>query len=360
MRAKIFDMVADGPARPGTPGTPGTPVPPARRAAVWIGTLAGMFLGGVFFFATWGLPPLRLGKVADPEAFAQVVHIEGLDFVLSPFSTAVLALGLEAAIAFFLLLGVRRLWVLVPTALLVVFFMYLNGKAYLGWVNGEAVEEMSCGCFGNLMNRTPKEAFWQDVFLLVPPLLLAFLGRPRHLSPVPVVRIALAGLLTIGTVVFAASAPDLPLSDLVTRLRPGVSVSGLCVGDPNDPPNHYCLADPALASWLTEGEHIVVLADLDDPDFADEVGDRIDEFAEFESDPTAPRILVVFAGLAEDQYEFALKSRAPPFDYVAVPEALIRPLYRRLPRTFVVRDGVVVKTYEGLPPLSKLVLNNEP
>jgi hypothetical protein len=68
----------------------------------------------------------------------------------------------------------------------------------------------------------------------------------------------------------------------------------------------------------------------------------------------------VFAGLAEDQYEFALKSRAPPFDYVAVPEALIRPLYRRLPRTFVVRDGVVVKTYEGLPPLSKLVLNNEP
>lgn len=342
------------------PASPGEPVPASRRVAWWIGTLAGLFLGGVFFVATWGYPPLRLGKIADPEAFAQVIRIEGLDFLLSDFSTAILALGIEAAVAFFLLLNVRRLWVLVPTALLVLFFLVLNGKAYLAWLNGEPVAEMSCGCFGNLMDRNPEEAFWQDFFLLVPPMILAFLGRPRPTSPAPILRIALAGLLTIGSVVFAASAPDLPLSDLATRLKPGVHVAETCVGDPEDPTNYYCLAGPALASWLTEGEHVVVLADLTDEDFVEEVAARIDEFADFAMDPAAPRILVLHSGINDDQFAFELNARAPPFDYLAVPEALIRPLHRRLPRTFVVRDGEVVETHEGLPPMSELDLASAP
>lgn len=337
--------------------SPGPPVPRARGVLVVIGTLAGMFLGAVFFAATWGFPPFRLGKVADPEAFAQVIQIEGLDFLFSPFSTAILAMGIEAAIAFFLLLNVRRLWVLIPTALLVAFFLVLNGKAYLAWINGEAIEEMSCGCFGNLVDRNPEQAFWQDFFLLVPPLLLSFLGRPREGSAAPIARIAVAGLLTIGTVMFSASAPDLPLSDIATRLRPGVEVQDVCVGDEDDPSNYYCLAGDALAAWLTEGEHVVVLADLKDEDFSDEVAERIDEFAEFAADFEAPRILVLHGGQVDDQYAFEFQSRAPPFDYLATPQTLLRPLYRRLPRTFVVRDGVVTATYEGLPPLADLELD---
>jgi len=342
------------------PSSPGPPPSLSRQFAVWVGSLAGLFLGGVFFVATWGLPPLRLGKVADPEAFAQVLTIEGLDFALSPFSTAILALGIEAAVAFFLLLGVRRLWVLLPTAALVLFFLTLNGKAYWAWSNGEALKEVSCGCFGNLMDRTPAQAFWQDFALLVPPLLLAFLGRAREGTHVPVVRIALAGLLTIGTVVFAAAAPDLPLSDLATRLRPGLDVAKLCVGSEDDPANYYCLGGPELAPWLTEGEHVVILADLSDEDFSDDVADRIDEIMAFATDADAPRILVVHAGSMDDKYAFEFASRAPPFSYVSVPGQMIRPLYRRLPRTFIVRDGRVTATYEGLPSFAKLALNRTP
>jgi hypothetical protein len=342
------------------PPTPGETLPGPRRGAVWLGTLAGLFLGGVFFVATWGYPPFRLGKVADPEAFAQVIRIEGLDFAFSSFSTAILALGIEAAVAFFLLLGVRRLWVLLPTAGLVAFFLFINGKAYYNWKMGGDVAEMSCGCFGNLVDRNPEQAFWQDFFLLVPPLLLAFLGRPRPGTPAPTVRIAVAGLLTVGTVVFSASAPDLALSDLATRLRPGVNVERLCVGDAEDPSNYYCLAGPALAPGLTEGKHVVILADLSDEDFREDVADRSEEILEFAMQPDAPQLLVVHAGSPEDQTAFQWAAKAPPFEYLVVPEALLRPLHRRLPRTFVVRDGEVTSTYEGLPRLADLAVAGSP
>jgi hypothetical protein len=40
----------------------------------------------------------------------------------------------------------------------------------------------------------------------------------------------------------------------------------------------------------------------------------------------------------------------PRFEVVEAPEPLLRPLYRRLPRSFRVEDGQVVETFSGLPP----------
>ena len=39
-----------------------------------------------------------------------------------------------------------------------------------------AVGAESCGCFGDLITRTPAEAFWQDLVLLLPPLLSPYLA----------------------------------------------------------------------------------------------------------------------------------------------------------------------------------------
>src|ERR1700730_17925778 len=90
---------------------------------------------------------------------------------------ALLALMFEAGIGLALLLGVRRLWVLVPALLLAAFFVSLTGRSY--WLAAHGVKDAaaSCGCFGNLVQRSPAEAFWQDALMLVPAARLARRGR---------------------------------------------------------------------------------------------------------------------------------------------------------------------------------------
>jgi hypothetical protein len=43
----------------------------------------------------------------------------------------------------------------------------------------------------------------------------------------------------------------------------------------------------------------------------------------------------------------------PTFKIVEAPPELLRPLYRRLPRSFAVQDGRVTATFSGLPPLPR-------
>ena len=197
-----------------------------------VGTLAGLFLGGVFLYAVWG-------KALDISAFAESIQLEGLGFWLSADVLAYLVIALEAAIGMALLLDMRRLWVLIPTAALALFFTYLNGKVYVDWLNGVAPATASCGCFGHLLDRNPEEAFWQDTLLMVPPLLLAFLGRPR--GPFPRRRFVVGAVTALAAAVFAWKAPDLPLDDVATRLKPGAQVAEVCVGSGKD---RTCLAGP--------------------------------------------------------------------------------------------------------------------
>src|SRR6202034_2155325 len=111
--------------------------------------------------------------------------------------------------------------------------------------------------FGNLLQRSPAEAFWQDLALLLPALVLAFRGRDRTQRSWPPLRTALVGLALIAVPVFAWRAPELPLDDLATRLAPGVRVSKLCAGG-----GSVCL--DGVAPKLLQGNHLVVLDDLDD------------------------------------------------------------------------------------------------
>ena len=51
---------------------------------------------------------------------------------------------------------------------------------------------------------------------------------------------------------------------------------------------------------------------------------------------------------------------APSFPIVETPGAILKPLYRRLPRSCVVQDGRVLRTYPGLPPLKPLATASVP
>ncbi|MFV1959276.1 MAG: MauE/DoxX family redox-associated membrane protein [Planctomycetota bacterium] len=325
------------------------PIPGRPGWTAVLGSLGGVFLGGVLLLAVWG-------KMLDPVAFTEVIEIEGLAFLVPARIVAAFAVTLEAFLGFALLLNVRRLWVLVPTAVLAAFFLFLTGRAYVATLHGHPPATTSCGCFGNLMDRTPAEAFWQDFLLLVPPLLLAFLGRPWGRPRVPPIRGVLVAFLTASVLTMTWMAPALPLDDLATRLSPGVHVKDLCAGEGED---RLCLGGEAMAWQLTTGEHVVVIADLKDPAFVEEVSERLEEFLDFQGDALDPRILVLYSGTKDDSSEFAFRSRSPPFNYQEAPRALLRPLYRRLPRTFVVRDGVVTQTFDGLPPLGEFSLSDE-
>jgi uncharacterized membrane protein YphA (DoxX/SURF4 family) len=305
------------------------------RALWWVGTFAGAFLGCVLLFAVWA-------KALDPGAFADQIRLEKLDFLLSAQAVALIALALETGLGLALILGVRRKWVLVPSVLLVAFFLFLTGRAWWLAAHGLRSEAESCGCFGNLVQRTPSEAFWQDLLLLVPPLLLAFLGRERRAPLFPPLRTAVAVIGALAVMGFAWKAPELPLDDLATRLSPGVQVEGICAGPEGE---RVCL--DAIVPELREGEHMVVMAKLDDPDLAKAV-DALNAYAGKAGNPT----LWVLAATTPEELRAFFWKWGPSFEIRETPPELLRPLYRRLPRSFVVKDGRVIRTFKGMPPLA--------
>ncbi|MCB1058365.1 MAG: hypothetical protein KDD11_22925 [Acidobacteria bacterium] len=302
-----------------------------------LGLAGGMFLGAVLLVAAWG-------KILDPAAFARQITLEGLDFLLPAGAVAVLALALEVGLGSALLLGLRRLWVLVPTALLVLFFVGLTGRAYWLTAHGLRDPAESCGCFGNLVQRSPAEAFWQDLLLLVPPLLLAFVAPSWGSRRGVRARSLVAAVLTIAGLVFAWKAPELPLDDLATRLKPGVAVSDLCIGDGAE---RVCL--DMVVPELDQGSHVVVLADLDAEGFTSSV-DALNDYVFAGEGPT----LWVLSSADQARLRRFFFERAPSFEIREAPGPLMQPLYRRLPRSFEVVDGRVVRTYPGLPPLDRL------
>ena len=189
------------------------------------------------------------------------------------------------------------------------------------------------------MERTPAEAFWQDLLLMVPALLLAFIGRSSK-SEYPRLRMVFIAVAVIAGLLFAWRAPNLPLDNLATRLKPGVETLNLCSGRDGQ---RVCL--DLIIPELNSGEHWVVLTDLDEEFSAAVPALNEHLFEQFE-----PRIWALVAVESETLTAFTW-SAGPAFEVREAPPALLRSLYRRLPRSFLVKDGTVTATYDGLPPL---------
>lgn len=315
--------------------------------AAWryaLGTLGGVFLGAVFLVATWA-------KVLDPQAFAEQISREGLDFLVPAPALALFALALEAFLGGALVLGVRKNFILWPMTVLVVFFLFLTGRTYWQDLQGTLpADTPSCGCFGNLVERTPAEAFWQDLLLMVPALVLAFLGRRREpFGPwrandgLPLRRLAAVTVLAVAILFVGWKAPELPLDDLATRLRPGIDPLALCVGQGE---TETCM--DAVLPELGEGKHVVVLAELD----GEELLGAVETLNDFHLAGGKPSLWVVTSATEEQLFEFRF-GHGPAFEIREAPPALLAPLYRRLPRSFYVEAGEVKETWSGLPPLER-------
>ncbi len=316
--------------------------PPAWKR--WLGAAGAFVLGAVLLVAAWA-------KALDPDAFAEQIRIEGLEWGLSAAALAVLFVALEAGLGTALVLGMRRLWVLAPAAAMVALFVFLTARTYWRFEQGLIDETSACGCFGNLVSRTPEEALKQDLLLLVPPLALAFLGRGG--GGWPKRRLAVALVAAAGFGLLAWRAPDLPLDNLATRLKPGAEVRAFCAGSESEASTRICL--DALVPELEEGEHLVVISEL---------GDEALEAAMPELNARAgraegPRLWLLTPSGEEERRLFFWRA-GPRFEVRETPQALLRPLYRKLPRSFRVEDGRVTETWPGLPETTPTPVPAEP
>jgi hypothetical protein len=105
-----------------------------------------------------------------------------------------------------------------------------------------------------------------------------------------------------------------------------------------------------LVPDLDKGEHLVVLADLDDP----ALGKAVPALNDYAQQPGGATVWLLATAPPKDQRAFFWKW-GPAFKVIETPEALMRPLYRRLPRSFRVKDGRVTATFAGLPPAAGAV-----
>jgi uncharacterized membrane protein YphA (DoxX/SURF4 family) len=334
-----------------------TSVATRSSAPAWartVGTAAAVLLGLILLVAAWA-------KAVDPESFVEQIRIEGLDFFGLAELVAYAAIVIEIALGTALTLGIRRRWVLIPTVLLVLFFLFLTGRTYWRFEHGLIDESESCGCFGNLVDRTPAQAFWQDLFLLGIPAILAFVGRPGGAqssktpsSPTysfqkesfPTIRVAVVVAVTIAGLIFTIKAPSLPLDNLATRLRPGVEIADICAGAEGNV-ERLCL--DTVVSELESGRHWVILSGLEEESFLTAMPE-LNAAAVSSGDASRDTGLwVVTTAVPEVVASFGW-TQAPAFEVREAPPALVGPLHRRLPRSFLVEDGVVIETISGLPP----------
>lgn len=324
--------------------TPTLPETGPPRWAATLGYIGAFILGGVLLFGAYA-------KVIDPVAFAGLISREGLDFLLPSGAVVFIALTLEIGLGIALMLNIRRTPVLIASSLLVAFFLLHTGYSYYQSVHDPQAVTESCGCFGNLVERSPAEAFWQDLALLLPSCLLSWLGRPRIEDETPMWKMATTAGLTVAGLAFTWVAPSLPLDDIATRLSPGVNLAELCAGTGED---RTCLPE--------------ALPDVaDDPEFPDEyaiivIAEPLDEsiqeplntYALAFMDGTVAPPLVVVTAMPQDEIDALPNSvLAPQFTVSHVPGVLLRPMYRAMPRSFLVKDGIVQETVTGLPPFER-------
>jgi hypothetical protein len=284
-----------------------------------VGSLAARLLGLVLLVAAWA-------KAIDPARFADELHEL---WHLPPgvaWLGALAVVGWEAGLGAALLAGWRATLVLVATTATFVVF-----TAVVAWQLVVPSESgASCGCFGMLLERTPAQALAEDVLLLA----LSGVAWLRRTTTATAWRAAVAVVAAIAGVAFALAAPRLALDDHATALAPGASLEATGL-------------DQAIPE-LKSGRHLVLLLDRGDPDTVAAIGPLNQGLG-------LPGGGTLVWGLAAEDREAAaafLWSAGPAFEVRSASPAMLRRLYRTLPRSALVDDGRVVATWNGFPPAS--------
>ncbi len=283
--------------------------------------LAGV-VGLVFLVAA-------LMKALDPRSFQEQIAAYGIFPSLAPIAAWAFII-VEVALAVGLIVNLYpRVVPLLVMALLLLFI----GVTWYGMSIGLGE---NCGCFGNLVHRGPEQVIVEDAIMLLA-LLFVLVVLWSHRSSGVRTRLA----VSLGAAVIAAAvtgfSPALPVDDFVTQLRPGAHFTAWPV-------------DGLYGKDLNKGTHVVFLFTIG----SDRVGadvEKMNAIAQEEAVKSAVGLIIDGTEhLTTLMFEYAAS-----FPVAAIEPRFARPLYRALPRVFVLRDGTVIRTWSELPAPSDVV-----
>ena len=280
-----------------------------------LGPASARVLGAVLLLAAYA-------KAIDPAGFATSLR----DLLPVPVTAAhvwgLLVIAFEAGLGTVLLFGARDRRVLLLTNA-----TFLTFVGIVAWQLVRPGEATACGCFGQLLERTPRQALFEDLgFAALSG--LAWIGggtRPGTQRRAPGIVGAGAGM------VLALLAPWLPLDDHATALAPGVTIAATQLDQ--------------IIPELQTGRQLVLLLDRRDPDTAGRIP-HLNARLKLPGGPTP------VWGVADDDPAAAtafLWSAGPAFEIRSAPPRMLRRLYRALPRSALIDGGHVVATWNGFP-----------
>lgn len=264
-----------------------------------------------------------LMKALDPVSFHEQIAAYGILPDLAPVAAWTLII-IEVALAAGLIVNLfPRVLPLLAIALLLFFI----GITWYGMSIGLGE---NCGCFGNLVHRGPEQVIVEDAIMLAALLFASVVLWSQQRKPFGAklgVTVVAAGLAAVT----AGMSPALPVDDLVTQLRPGAHFTSWPV-------------DGLYGKDLNKGTHVVFLFTVQ----SETIGPDVQSMnAIAQQDAVESAVGLIIDGtehLTQLMFEYAAA-----FPVAAIEPRFARPLYRRLPRVFVIRDGEVTQTWSELP-----------
>ena len=283
-----------------------------------------ILVAGVFLTAA-------LIKALDPVAFAEQIAAYGIIPDLAPIAAWSLII-IECLFAAALIANLLPRVIPLLTAGMLVFFI---GITVYGMSIGLGE---SCGCFGNLYHRGPEMVIVEDILMLIGLLFVIIVLWNRHKQQENIVSrvvfTVVVGLIAAGVTV---SSPHIPADDFVTQLYPGSSFTTWPV-------------DGLYGKDLNTGTHVVFLFTVESDDIRPQV-EKMNTVAQtIEGESTVGLIIDGTEHLTMLMFEFAAA-----FPVAALEPRFARPLYRTLPRTFILHNGSVTHTWSEIPASSAVV-----
>ena len=271
-----------------------------------------------FVFLTAGIL-----KSFDPDGFAYQIESYGIISGILTYIAALFFIVVEFLIAIALLINYRPKITFTGAGILLFFFIIVTGWA---WTQGKTE---GCGCFGSLASRTPAEVIIEDIFLLGG-LFVSWLSMKGN----NIQNLQWKNRLFLASLVFAVALPFLgprmPVDSIVTDLKIGADLKDLSVSD--------------IDADLTEGEYLVVLLDEE----CEQCEKIVEDLNRILNNSTAPELVGILVGNRDNVFEFVWKYGVI-FNLGYAPREEVGNLYRKLPKAFLLKDGIVEQVWNDLP-----------
>jgi putative oxidoreductase len=261
-------------------------------------------------------------KALDINAFATEIRGYGIFPDLSLFGAWFFVI-VEVMLAMSLLVNAFPRTTALAMLVLLALFVAVTAYALAIGLQG------SCGCFGNLVHRTPQQVIVEDVLMMCAMLFVLLVHVKQHITTAvwKMVLILLSGAAAAG---LAIAAPHLPLDSYVTDLRVGKQFSSWPV--------------EGLTRDLHSGTHFVFLFTSTSKTIETDVA-MMNAVAQSEDIPSTIGLLTEgTAKVTEVMFQYGTA-----FPVGALEPKFARYLYRTLPRAFILRDGEVREVWSRIP-----------